>query len=48
LSRLDLPGDERDCVEALLRQLDFHGEELARVDRDSPPRRWATGWCVDS
>jgi transposase len=34
LTRQDLPDDERDCVEALLRQLDFHGEELARVDRD--------------
>jgi transposase len=30
----DLPADEWRSVEALLRQLDFHGEELAQVDRD--------------
>ena len=34
LGRQDLPGDEWRSVEALIRQLDFHGEELAQVDRD--------------
>ena len=34
LDRQDLPADEWRSVEALLRQLDFHGEELAQVDRD--------------
>ena len=34
LGRQDLPADEWRSVEALLRQLDFHGEELAQVDRD--------------
>jgi transposase len=34
LSRQILPADERSCVEALLRQLDFHGEELTVVDRE--------------
>jgi transposase len=34
LSRQDLPADERSCVQALLRQLDFHGAELAAVDRE--------------
>jgi transposase len=34
LSRQTLPADERSCVQALLRQLDFHGEELALVDRE--------------
>ena len=34
LARQDLPADERRSVDALLRQLDFHGDELARVDRD--------------
>jgi transposase len=34
LERQELPSDERRSVEALLRQLDFHGEELAQVDRD--------------
>ena len=29
-----LPADERRSVEALLRQLDFHGDELAAVERD--------------
>lgn len=29
-----LPADERQTVTALLRQLDFHGEELTLVDRD--------------
>ena len=32
--RRTLPADEWRSVEALLRQLDFHGEELADVDRD--------------
>jgi transposase len=34
LARQELPVDERRSVEALIRQLDFHGEELAQVDRD--------------
>jgi transposase len=34
LSRRDLPADEWRSVEALVRQLDFHGEELVHVDRD--------------
>lgn len=34
LARQVLPVDERRSVEALIRQLDFHGEELAVVDRD--------------
>ena len=34
LSGQDLPADERRSVEALLRQLDFHGGELAEVERD--------------
>jgi transposase len=34
LTRQDLPADEWRSVEALIRQLDFHGEELAQVDRD--------------
>jgi len=34
LDRQELPRDEWRSVKALLRQLDFHGEELAQVDRD--------------
>ena len=34
LTRQDLPADEWRSVEALVRQLDFHGEELVQVDRD--------------
>lgn len=34
LSRQDLPTDERAAVQALVRQLDFHGSELAAVDRE--------------
>ena len=34
LARQALPADEQRSVEALLRQLDFHGEELALVERD--------------
>jgi transposase len=34
LSRQVLPADERSCVEALVRQLDFHGEELKLVERE--------------
>jgi transposase len=34
LSRQDLPADERSAVAALLRQLDFHGGELAVVDKE--------------
>jgi transposase len=30
----DLPEDERRAVQALLRQLDFHGEELRLIDAD--------------
>src|ERR671921_15172 len=34
LSRQTLPADERSTVEALIRQLDFHGEELKLVERE--------------
>jgi transposase len=34
LSRQELPADERSSVQALLRQLDFHGSELAVVDKE--------------
>lgn len=34
LSRQELPADERATVAALLRQLDFHGNELAIVDKE--------------
>lgn len=34
LAHQPLPVDEQRCVQALLRQLDFHGEELAAVDRE--------------
>ena len=34
LSRQTLPVDERRTVQALLRQLDFHGSELAVVDKE--------------
>jgi transposase len=34
LSRQQLPVDERSTVAALLRQLDFHGDELAIVDKE--------------
>jgi len=34
LSRQELPADERRSVEALIRQLDFHGQELKEVDRE--------------
>src|SRR4051795_1208598 len=34
LSTQVLPADERSTVQALLRQLDFHGDELAVVDRE--------------
>jgi len=34
LSRQVLSADERSAVQALLRQLDFHGDELAIVDRE--------------
>jgi transposase len=33
LSTQPLPADERSSVQALLRQLDFHGAELAVVDK---------------
>lgn len=34
LTQQVLPADEQRSVDALLRQLDFHGEELAAVERD--------------
>lgn len=34
LSKQDVPADEWRSIDALLRQLDFHGEELAAVERD--------------
>jgi transposase len=34
LARQDLPTDEHHAIAALLRQLDFHGQELALVDRE--------------
>jgi transposase len=34
LAEQDLPIDERQAVEALLRQLDFHGEELKLIDAE--------------
>ena len=34
LAGRDLPDDERRSVEALLRQINFHGAELAEVERD--------------
>jgi transposase len=34
LSRRELHADERSAVQALLRQLDYHGTELAMVDRE--------------
>jgi transposase len=34
LAEQDLPADERQAVEALLRQLDFHGEELKLIDAE--------------
>jgi transposase len=33
-SQQSVPTDERRSIEALLRQLDFHGDELAEVERD--------------
>jgi transposase len=34
LAEQPLPADERQAVSALLRQLDFHGEELRLIDRE--------------
>ena len=34
LVRQDLPADESDSVEALLRQLEFHSDELAALERN--------------
>jgi transposase len=34
LAEQELPADERQAVQALLRQLDFHGEELRLVDAE--------------
>ncbi len=38
LGHQQLPADERARVQALLRQLDFHGSELAIVDKELAPR----------
>jgi len=51
LSRQALPHDERSAVQALLRQLDSHGEELAIVDKEPAAgalatRRWRTSFFV--
>jgi hypothetical protein len=40
LGQQALPADERSNVAALLRQLDFHAEELATSPESSPRRRW--------
>lgn len=34
LARQVVPADEQRSIDALIRQLDFHGEELAEVDKD--------------
>ena len=34
LALRDLPADERDAARALLRQLDFHADELRLIDAD--------------
>jgi transposase len=34
LAEQRMPADERQAVVALLRQLDFHGQELALIDRE--------------
>jgi transposase len=34
LGNQTLPADERSCADALLRQLDFHGDELKLVERE--------------
>ncbi len=34
LGAQSVPADERRSIDALMRQLDFHGEELTEVDRD--------------
>ena len=34
LAQQELPADEQRSVEALIRQLDFHGDELAEVEQD--------------
>src|SRR5207247_8558758 len=39
LAEQPLPADERQAVEALLRQLDFHGEELKLIEPTSPRPR---------
>jgi transposase len=43
LAEQELPADERQAVEALVRQLDFHGEELRRVDAELARVALATG-----
>ena len=39
LAEQELPADERQAVAALLRQLDFHGEELRLIDAELAQRR---------
>ena len=39
LAEQELPADERQAVAALLRQLDFHGQELRLIDAELAPRR---------
>ena len=34
LATIELPADEQRSVDALVRQLDFHGTELALIERD--------------
>ena len=41
LAEQRMPADERQAVVALLRQLDFHGQELALIDREPPRSRLA-------
>jgi transposase len=45
LAEQDLPADERQAVSALLRQLDFHGQELQLIDAELA--RTALG-CADT
>lgn len=44
LSRQVLPADEQTTVQALLRQLDFHGDELKMVTPTLRRKRSATRW----
>jgi transposase len=43
LQEQELPADERQAVGALLRQLDFHAEELALIEARWRGSRWAVG-----